>query len=47
VKYTLRGAPFRGSIKAEVTNMFNTSYQVVALYPMPLREFRMTVEAGL
>jgi outer membrane cobalamin receptor len=47
VKYTLRGAPFRGSIKAEITNMLNTSYQVVALYPMPLREFRMTVEAGL
>jgi vitamin B12 transporter len=47
VRYTLEGIPFRASVKAEVTNLFNTSYQVIALYPMPLREFRMTLEAGL
>jgi outer membrane cobalamin receptor len=34
-------------LKAEVNNILNTSYQVVALYPMPLREVRVTLEAGL
>lgn len=47
LRYTLRGAPWNASLKAEVNNLFNTSYQVVALYPMPLREFRVTLEAGL
>ena len=31
------------SIKLEATNLFNTSYQIVALYPMPLREVRCTL----
>jgi len=35
------------SLKAEINNIFNTSYQVIALYPMPLREARLTLEAGL
>ena len=28
--------------KLEITNCFNTSYQSIALYPMPLREFRFS-----
>jgi hypothetical protein len=47
VRYGLPVGPFGASLKAEVNNIFNTSYQVVALYPMPLREVRVTLEAGL
>jgi vitamin B12 transporter len=47
VSYLLPVGPYHASLKAEVNNIFNTSYQVVALYPMPLREFRVTLEAGL
>ena len=47
VRFTLPVAPFNASVKAEVNNIFNTSYQVIALYPMPLREFRATLEARL
>ena len=46
-RYLLHAFPFKASVKAEVNNIFNTSYQVVALYPMPLRELRVTLEAGL
>jgi vitamin B12 transporter len=38
---------FSVSLKGEVLNMLNTSYQVIALYPMPLREFRGTVGVEL
>jgi iron complex outermembrane receptor protein len=37
----------RVSLKLEVTNLFNESYQVIALYPMPLREWRGTVGVEL
>lgn len=47
VRYLLPAGMLTASVKAEVNNLFNTSYQVVALYPMPLREFRVTLEAGL
>lgn len=47
VRFTLPVSPFNASLKAEVNNLFNTSYQVIALYPMPLREFRATLEARL
>jgi outer membrane receptor protein involved in Fe transport len=47
IRYKLPVGPFNTSLKAEVNNIFNTSYQVVALYPMPLREVRVTLEAGL
>ena len=47
VRFSLGDAPWRAAVKAEVNNLFNTSYQVIALYPMPLREFRLTLEAGL
>jgi outer membrane cobalamin receptor len=47
LRYKLPVGPFNASVKAEVNNIFNTSYQVVALYPMPLREVRVTLEAGL
>jgi vitamin B12 transporter len=36
-----------GTVKLEASNIFDTSYQVIALYPMPGREFRMTLEAEL
>ena len=47
VRYTLTDGAYHTALKAEVNNLFNTSYQVVALYPMPLREFRLTLEAGI
>lgn len=34
-------------LKGEITNIFNESYQVLALYPMPLREFRVTAGVEL
>jgi len=34
-------------VKGEVNNISNTSYQVIALYPMPLREFRATLGVEL
>ena len=47
IRFGFPVGPFGASLKAEVNNIFNTSYQVVALYPMPLREVRVTLEAGL
>ncbi len=47
LRYRLSAGPLRTSLKAEANNLFNTSYQVVALYPMPLRELRLTLEAGI
>ncbi|MGB9772985.1 MAG: TonB-dependent receptor plug domain-containing protein [Bacteroidota bacterium] len=38
--------PFRHwmiSVKFDVNNLFNTDYQVLALYPMPLRNFAITL----
>jgi len=42
-QYLLTLQPVRLSIKLEATNIFNTSYEAVALFPMPLREFRATL----
>ena len=36
-----------GFVKVEGTNLFNASYQVIALYPMPLRQLRFTVGGDL
>ena len=47
IQYALPAGPVRASVKLEVTNMFNTTYQVIALYPMPSREFRGTVGVEL
>ncbi|HUI09742.1 MAG TPA: TonB-dependent receptor [Bacteroidota bacterium] len=47
LRYALGENPPRAALKAEVGNLLNTTYQVVALYPMPLRSFRLTLEAGL
>ena len=47
VRCSLTDAPLRAALKAEVSNLLNESYQVIALYPMPLREFRLTLEAGI
>lgn len=38
---------FAVSVKGEINNMMNTSYQVIAFYPMPMREFRGTVGVEL
>ena len=35
------------SFKLEVTNLFDTSYQMIAQFPMPLREFRATLGVAL
>ena len=35
------------SLKCEATNLLNTSYEVIALYPMPLRQFRGTIGMSL
>lgn len=43
VNYAFHAGPLAFSTKLEVTNLFNASYQVIALYPMPLREFRGTL----
>jgi vitamin B12 transporter len=47
VQYMLTLQPVKISAKLEATNIFNTSYQNVALYPMPLREFRATLGVEL
>ena len=47
VKYSLQAGPLTLSTKLEITNLFNASYQVIALYPMPLREFRGTLGVEL
>jgi vitamin B12 transporter len=39
--------PARVWLTLELRNIFNTSYELVALYPMPLREMRGTVEVTL
>ena len=43
VRYPLPLAGWRLSLKGEVSNIFNTSYQVIDGYPMPFREFRGTL----
>jgi len=47
VRTHLSAAGITGTLKLEVTNLFNTSYQVIALYPMPGREFRATIGVEL
>ena len=42
VRYSTGIGPLQGSVKVEGTNLFNTSYQVIADYPMPLRELRVS-----
>jgi outer membrane cobalamin receptor len=34
-------------VKGEVSNLLNESYQIIATYPMPLREFRLTAGVEL
>ncbi len=47
LRLPVRFGQFTASLKLEGTNLLNTSYQVIALYPMPLREFRLTAGAEL
>jgi iron complex outermembrane receptor protein len=47
IKYSLPLGSLRGFLKLESTNIFNSKYQVIALYPMPLREVRATVGGEL
>jgi iron complex outermembrane receptor protein len=46
-RYDLPITPLRTFVKAEVTNLFGTQYQVLALYPMPLQEVRLSVGGEL
>ncbi|HUI65393.1 MAG TPA: TonB-dependent receptor, partial [Bacteroidota bacterium] len=46
-RYELTLGPVVASAKLEVDNLFNTSYQVIALYPMPLRQMRLTMQVGI
>jgi len=47
IRYWVPLGSFKAWVKGEVNNIFNTSYQVIALYPMPLREFRATLGVEL
>ena len=47
VQYTLEIDAVKALAKIEGTNLFNTTYQVIALYPMPLREVRVTLGVEL
>lgn len=46
-RFTHSFGSLKTTLKIEGTNLFNTSYQIIALYPMPLREFRISVGAEL
>jgi len=46
-RYGLPLGSLKGFLKVEATNLFNTNYQIIALYPMPLREVRVTVGGEL
>jgi len=43
LRYGIPLGPFTASFKVEVNNLFNSSYQVIALYPMPMRDIRGTL----
>jgi outer membrane cobalamin receptor len=47
LRFGLPLPPARASFTLEFNNLFNTSYEIVALYPMPLREVRGTMEVTL
>jgi vitamin B12 transporter len=47
LKYAFPMGPVEGFVKLESSNLFDTKYQVLSLYPMPLREMRLTVGAGI
>jgi iron complex outermembrane receptor protein len=47
VRCAVPAGPVKVSFKVEVTNVLDTSYQVIALYPMPLREVRGTLGVEL
>jgi vitamin B12 transporter len=45
--YSLGAGPTTVRAKVELTNLLNEDYQVIALYPMPLRQVRGTLEVSL
>jgi iron complex outermembrane receptor protein len=47
VRVKVPAGPIMAFARLEATNLFNTSYQVIALYPMPLRQFRATIGGDL
>ncbi|MEW6511450.1 MAG: TonB-dependent receptor [Bacteroidota bacterium] len=47
VRYAFPLGPLTAAVKGEVENLFNVSYQIIASYPMPLRQFRGSVEVAL
>jgi iron complex outermembrane receptor protein len=46
-RYAIPLGAVRAFVKLEATNIFGTKYQVLALYPMPLQEARVTVGGEL
>jgi iron complex outermembrane receptor protein len=47
VRYVFPAEGFRPYLKLEGTNLLNTTYQIIALYPMPLREIRASAGVQL
>ncbi|MCK5572999.1 MAG: TonB-dependent receptor, partial [Bacteroidetes bacterium] len=47
VRYTLPLEIAKVTLKVEGSNLFNESYEVIVLYPMPLRELRGTIGVEL
>jgi outer membrane cobalamin receptor len=47
LRYGVPLGSLKGFLKVEATNIFNSQYQIIALYPMPLREVRVTVGGDL
>jgi vitamin B12 transporter len=46
-RYVFPAEGFRPYMKLEGTNLLNTTYQIIALYPMPLREIRASAGVQL
>jgi outer membrane cobalamin receptor len=47
VNYSLLIKRVKAFVKMEATNLFDKSYEIMPLYPMPLREFRTTIGVEL
>ena len=47
LSYTIPAGDLKATAKLEVNNLFDASYQLIASYPMPLREIRGTVGVEL
>jgi iron complex outermembrane receptor protein len=43
LSFTLHAVAVSWTLKGEVFNLFDTSYSILPLYPMPMREFTLTI----